>query len=1003
VTGDGRRCWRDLDELLDTPDFREALGREFPAGAAELADGMTRRSFVRLLGASIALAGVGGCFERPRERILPYVSEPPESTPGVARHYATSMSLGGFTTGLLVESHVGRPTKIEGNPDHPASLGAAGVYEQASILQLYDPERARTARLGRAKASGSEVAALLSPARLGAAVGASGAGLGLLLEPSASPLSAEMLRRVRERYPAARVHFYSPLGSHASDRASLTAFGRPLLPQYDFRSADVVLALDADFLAGGPFSLRYARDFADRRRIAAPTDGMNRLYVIEPGVSVTGGTADHRLRVRAVEVESLASAVLAAVIRQSNRPGMPGRQGIPDSVASVLRGVEPPPRHREWIDAVARDLTAHAGRTIVVAGERQPARVHVLAHLLNAALGNAGGTLRFIESPITEAGSSSHELGPLVEAMRGGAVRALVVLGANPAYTAPADLDFGAALRRVPTTVYHGLYQNETARACHAFLPSLHYLESWADGRAWDGTASLVQPLIAPLYGGKTEAELLGALLGDAEASAHELLQDLWRGRMTGTDFAGAWDEALQRGVIAGTAAPETTPTWQWDAIGSVLSRSPTPADSSLELVLEQDPSVYDGRFANNVWLQELPDPLTKLTWGNAALLSPATAARLRVATGDVVALAYRGRTLRVPAFLLPGHADESVSLRLGYGRGAGDETLAEGVGANAYRLLTSDMRMFGGGLAVSPALGDDGAPLRDRLASTQTHWRLEGRPVALRATLDEYRRDPAFTAPQRGRVLSLYEPSPGGGDQWAMVVDLATCTGCSACVVACQAENNIPVVGKQGVLDGREMHWLRIDRYFEGSAEDPAVLMQPMLCQHCEKAPCEYVCPVSATLHSPDGLNEMVYNRCIGTRFCSNNCPYKVRRFNWFDYNAEVAETERMAKNPDVTVRGRGVMEKCTFCVQRIREAQIAAGIEGAATGEVRTACQQACPTRAITFGSLNDPDSDLVRRRAEPRRYAALHELGTEPRVQYLAAITNPNPELPRGDGGE
>jgi molybdopterin-containing oxidoreductase family iron-sulfur binding subunit len=473
VTGDGRRCWRDLDELLDTPDFREALGREFPAGAAELADGMTRRSFVRLLGASIALAGVGGCFERPRERILPYVSEPPESTPGVARHYATSMSLGGFTTGLLVESHVGRPTKIEGNPDHPASLGAAGVYEQASILQLYDPERARTARLGRAKASGSEVAALLSPARLGAAVGASGAGLGLLLEPSASPLSAEMLRRVRERYPAARVHFYSPLGSHASDRASLTAFGRPLLPQYDFRSADVVLALDADFLAGGPFSLRYARDFADRRRIAAPTDGMNRLYVIEPGVSVTGGTADHRLRVRAVEVESLASAVLAAVIRQSNRPGMPGRQGIPDSVASVLRGVEPPPRHREWIDAVARDLTAHAGRTIVVAGERQPARVHVLAHLLNAALGNAGRTLRYIESPITEAGASSHELGPLVEAMRGGAVRALVVLGANPAYTAPADLDFGAALRRVPTTVYHGTRTRPPAPATHSFRASI--------------------------------------------------------------------------------------------------------------------------------------------------------------------------------------------------------------------------------------------------------------------------------------------------------------------------------------------------------------------------------------------------------------------------------------------------------------------------------------------------------------------------------------------------
>ncbi|HET6578257.1 MAG TPA: TAT-variant-translocated molybdopterin oxidoreductase [Gemmatimonadales bacterium] len=997
-----RHWWRDLDELLDTPDFREALGREFPAGAAELADGMTRRSFVRLLGASIALAGVGGCFERPRERILPYVSEPPESTPGLARHYATSMTLGGYATGLLVESHAGRPTKIEGNPDHPASLGAAGVYEQASILQLYDPERARAPRLGRGKSSWSDVGALLSPARLGPLVGARGAGLGLLLEPSASPLSSEMLGRVREGYPEAGVHFYSPLGSRASDRAALTAFGRALLPQYDFRSADVVLSLDADFLAGVPFSLRYARDFADRRRIAAPTDEMNRLYVIEPGLSVTGGTADHRLRVRAGEVESLAGAVLAEVTRRVNAPGTRGGQGIPGDVASVISGLEPPPGHREWITALARDLDAHPGRTIVIAGERQPPRVHVLAHLLNAALGNVGRTVRYIESPLLEAGAPSHELAPLVEAMRGGAVRALLVLDGNPAYTAPADLEFAAALRRVPTSIYHGLYENETARACGAFVPSLHYLESWADGRAWDGTASLVQPLVAPLYGGKTDAELLAALIGDSEAGAHELLQELWRGHMAGTDFANAWDEALQRGVIAGSAASETTPAWRWGAIGTELAGTRARADTSLELVLDQDPSVYDGRFANNVWLQELPDPVTKLTWGNAALLSPATAARLQVATGDVVELAYHGRTLRVPAFLLPGHAVDSVSLRLGYGRGAGDEAVADGVGANAYRLLTGGMAHFGGGLAVSPALGDDGAPLRERLATTQTHWRLEGRPVALRAALDDYRRNPAFAEPERGRVLSLYEPGTGSGDQWAMVIDLATCTGCSACVVACQAENNIPVVGKEGVLDGREMHWLRIDRYFEGSVEDPAVLMQPMLCQHCEKAPCEYVCPVSATLHSPDGLNEMVYNRCIGTRFCSNNCPYKVRRFNWFDYNAEVAETERMAKNPDVTVRGRGVMEKCTFCVQRIREAQIAAGIEGAATGEVRTACQQACPARAITFGSLNDPESELVRRRAEPRRYAVLHELGTVPRVQYLAAITNPNPELPRGDGG-
>ncbi len=991
MSGDARRWWRDLDELLDTEEFRATLGREFPPGA-EAPDGITRRTFVRVLGASMALAGMGGCLERPRERILPYVSEPPESTPGVARHYATAMTLGGYATGLLVKSEAGRPIKVEGNPDHPASLGAAGVYEQASILQLYDPQRARVPRLGRTVASWDAVAALLSPGQLGPTVGARGAGLRILLEPSASPLLAGMMDRVRERYPEATIHFYSPFDALEADGAAMLAFGRALVPLYDFRSADVVLALDSDFLSGLPFSLRYARDFADRRRIRVPTDAMNRLYVVEAGLSVTGAHADHRLRVRAAEVEPLARAILAAVA------GTPGRQHLPGDVASALGDARTSAvPHREAIDVLARDLVAHEGRTVVIAGERQPARVHLIAHLLNAALGNLGGTVRYIHSPIHQAGEPSHELESLLAAMHAGDVRALLVVGGNPLYTAPADLGLQAGLRRVPTTIYHGLYENETARVCDGFVPALHYLEAWDDGRACDGTSSLVQPLVGRLYGGRTEAELLAALLGRGTADGHDLLRESWRDRMGGRDFSTAWDDALQRGVIAGTAALPVVPAWRWGAVASALSRAPAAADAGLEIVLEQGPAVYDGRFGNNPWLQELPDPITKLTWGNAALLSPARATQLGVVTGDVVDLAYRGRTVRVPAFVLPGQGNDSVSLRLGYGRGSGDEAVAAGVGANGYRLLANRMPRFGSGLVVSVARGADGSVLRERLASTQTHWRLEGRPIALRATVDEYREDPDFARRERGRVLSLYQPSAAAGDQWAMVIDLATCTGCSACVVACQAENNIPVVGRDGVLDGREMHWLRIDRYFNGSVADPAVLVQPMLCQHCEKAPCEYVCPVSATLHSPDGLNEMVYNRCIGTRFCSNNCPYKVRRFNWFDYNAEIAETERMAKNPDVTVRGRGVMEKCTFCVQRIREAQIAAKLEGHTTGEVRTACQQACPTRAIAFGSLSDGQSELARRRAEPRRYAVLHELGTEPRVQYLSDITNPNPELP------
>jgi molybdopterin-containing oxidoreductase family iron-sulfur binding subunit len=994
VANDGRHWWRDLDELLDTPEFRDQLTREFPAGAAEFG-GMSRRSFVRLLGASVALAGVGGCFERPREKILPYVHSPREAAPERARHYATSFTLGGYAIGLLVESHVGRPTKIEGNPDHPASLGAAGVYEQASLLQLYDPDRARSARLDGRTAAWNDVAALLSPGRLSPVVGTRGAGLALLLEPTASPLVDAMLARVRERYPEAQIHFYSPLSSREADRAALTGFGRPHVALYDFRAADVVLALDADFLAGGPFSLRYARDFAERRRVSGPSDSMNRLYAVEPGLSVTGAMADHRLRVRAADVGMVAETVLAAMLGSRAVAGMPGE------LRTRLQRDRSAGPHDAVARAVARDLAAHAGRSVVVAGERQPARVHLVAQLLNDALGNVGRTVRYIESPLLEAGAPGRGLTSLAESMRGGGVSALVVLDGNPVYSAPPDLRLAEAIGRIPITVYLGLYRNETARACRAFVPALYYLESWADGRACDGTASLVQPLLAPLYGGRTEAELLAALAGRPAAAAHDLLQGVWRGRLSG-DFRGAWDEALQRGVVAHTAAPGVTPAWRWDAVAAGLAEPVAPATPDLELVLERDPSVYDGRFANNVWLQELPDPLTKLTWGNAALLGPGAAARLGISTGDVVDLSARGGTIRLPAFVLPGHGDASITVRLGYGRGKGDERTAAGVGTSAYPLLAVDAPPFVGGVMASVVRGA-GGPVHEKLATTQGHWRLDGRPVALQASLDEYRRDPEFAREQRGRVLSLYEPTYPPGDQWAMVIDLATCSGCSACVVACQAENNIPVVGKEGVLDGREMHWLRIDRYFEGSADDPAVLMQPMLCQHCEKAPCEYVCPVAATLHSPDGINEMVYNRCVGTRFCSNNCPYKVRRFNWFDYNAEVAETERMAKNPDVTVRARGVMEKCTFCVQRIREAQIAAAVEGAErTGPVMTACQQACPTRAITFGSLGDPDSEVVRRGAEPRRYSALHELGTEPRVQYLAALTNPNPEMPRGDGG-
>ncbi len=969
-----RRPEADFDLPPDVP---------FDLRATAASGELGRRDFVRLLGASIALAGLSGCVRRPREPILPYVTRPPGATPTAARHYATSMTLDGYATGLLVESHTGRPTKIEGNPDHPASLGAAGVFEQASLLGLYDPQRARTVRFGARRSAWQAFAGELGEAPMRKAAGARGAGLHLLLEPTASPIVHELLSQVRERYPEAHVHWDAPLAGDAARIGSASAFGRPAHPVYDFTPADIVLSFDADVLGPVPFGLRYAHDFAESRRIGSPSDRMSRLYVIETAPSVTGGMADHRLAVRPSDIPRLAAGLAARVAASTELGSVPA---VPAS------------GYDRWLDAVAADLVAHRGRAALVAGERQPAEVHAIVHLLNLALDGVGRTVRYIEPPVPAADSGTG-LSALAEAIRAGSVGRLVILEGNPAYTAPPELEFARLLGGLADSAYLGLYRNETARACRWFIPGLHYLESWGDGKAWDGTVSPVQPLVDPLFGGHALIEVLAGLAGDARRP-HELVREAWRTRRS-AGGATSWEEAVQRGVVAGSAAP-SVPVKPVGSLAAAVGRvgpDGGPA-SSLELMLPPSATVHDGRFANNPWLQELPDPVTKLTWGNAALLSSATASRLGVESEHLLEITSGGRSVTAPALVVPGHADGAVTLALGYGRaggrGEGDEATAAGVGANAY-LLRGAAGAAGAwavtGIAVHPLGGST------RLAVTQDHWTMDGRPIALHATLDEYRRRPEVAPGERGRQLSLYEPKPPPElPQWAMVIDLAACTGCSACVVACQAENNVPVVGREGVLDRREMHWLRLDRYYAGTAEEPVALTQPMLCQHCEKAPCEYVCPVAATVHSPDGLNEMVYNRCVGTRFCSNNCPYKVRRFNWFNYNAEVSETERLAKNPDVTVRARGVMEKCTFCVQRIREAEITAELEGRPVrrGEVRTACQQACPTQAITFGSLADPGDDVTRLRDHPRAYEVLHELGTEPRVRYLARITNPNPRL-------
>ncbi|WP_373047316.1 4Fe-4S dicluster domain-containing protein [Vulgatibacter sp.] len=948
----------------------------------------SRRGVLHLLG----LGALAAC-QPPRERILPYTVQPAEVVPGKPLFYASSMTIDGYATGLLVESHVGRPTKIEGNPEHPASLGATGLQHQASILELYDPARARYPRNRGGPAGWAEFVRLFGPLPPGA--GVTGAGLHFVLEPTSSPLTISLIEAVRRRFPEARFHFHAPLHAVAADEASRRTFGRVLAPQPRFDRAARVLSVDGDFLGDGPFGVRWAHDFAARRRVRSAEAEMNRLYVVEPAVSITGAVADHRLRARPSEVPLVLAAVAAAVVE--------GAPAAPEALRRIVGALPAALPHRAWAEAVARDLLAHRGESLVIAGAAQPAAVHVLIHALNDLLGNVGATIDYTPPALYEAGEASHGLGPLLRAIDAEEVGTLVLLDVDPAYDCFAEDRFVERLRTVPQSVCVSLHETATAKEAGWFIPGLHWLEQWGDARAYDGTLSFRQPLIRPLFDGHGALEVLAVFGGAADPGPHRLLRALYRERE-----GIAFEQALQRGFLPGTAFErvETTPREGAvaAAVDALAALAAQPAAPGLEVSLRPDPKLRDGRFAHNEWLLELPDPITRISWDNAALLAPATAERLGLGAGDVVELRVGEQQVTTPVFPHRGVAAETIAVALGWG---GWQTRdGEPVGADffAIRSRQSPWRREGASLERARRTTDTGEQewARAELASGQPHIEMHGRPILLHGTLEAFRKKPDFVEPHDAPRPSIYgDPWPAAGQQWGMSIDLGTCTGCATCVIACQAENNVPTVGKVGVARGREMHWLRIDRYFLGTDEETVQLLpQPMLCQHCEKAPCEYVCPVNATVHSPDGLNEMIYNRCVGTRFCSNNCPYKVRRFNYFEYNDPPGETQKMQKNPEVTVRARGVMEKCTYCVQRIRTTQIEARIEGRQVreGEVRTACQAACPTGAIVFGLVSDPASEVSRLHADPRCYGVLqHELGTAPRTRYLAHLRNVNEEVP------
>jgi MoCo/4Fe-4S cofactor protein with predicted Tat translocation signal len=973
----GKQYWRSLDALSQTPAFREWVDREFPEGASEMLSSGSRRTVLKLMAASFGLAGLTAC-RRPVEHILPLSKGSEGYIQGQPMHYATAATTGGVATGLIVETHDGRPTKVEGNPKHPFSLGATNSFQQALVLGLYDPDRAKTPQHKGTPATWHEFAAYareqFSAAKLG-----QGEGLRILAEQTSSPSLGVLKSQLQQKFPQSKwIGFDSISFGNARAGAEL-AFGQALEAHYNFEKADVILALDCDFLGLDAQSILPVKQFSAKRRMSDPKSGeMSRLYAAEAGYSITGAMADHRLRLRASD----AGAFAVALAKELNVSG---------AELKVLDGAAG--GEKKFLTALAKDLLAHKGRSIVVAGPRQPAAVHALAAAINQALGNNGETVVYTQ-PAVAATDSLTQVKQLAADLQAGRVSTLLVLGGNPAYTLPADLDFANAMKKAGSTVALTADENETWAAAEWQLPEAHPFETWGDARALDGTVTIQQPLIEPLYLGKSALEVLAIVTGSTDQKGYDLVRNFWKAQL-GADADKKWRLALRDGVVEGSAYPAVKATADLKKVLASVSQQLQPAAAGVEVVFQPSASVYDGRFANNAWLQEAPDPLTKLVWDNAAMISPRTAKELGVATGDVLSLSRNGRGIEVPAMIMPGQADNSIALTLGYGRSICGR-VGSGVGHNVAPLRTTDAFHIATGVGVKKT----GATYQ--LVTTQEHHSMEGRPIVLEATLDHYREHPEFThhAVHLPEMISMFPDwDYSKGYQWGMSIDLNACIGCNACLLACNAENNIPVVGKDQVRRGREMHWIRMDRYFTGNEDDAQVVTQPMACVQCERAPCESVCPVAATVHSPEGLNEMAYNRCVGTRYCANNCPYKVRRFNFFNWNKDVAETRKMAFNPDVTVRMRGVMEKCNYCVQRIQEHKITAKAEGRRTlkdGEVVTACQQVCPADAIVFGNINDPESRVSKAKKQPRDYTLLEELNTKPRTTYLAKLRNPNPEL-------
>jgi MoCo/4Fe-4S cofactor protein with predicted Tat translocation signal len=1027
----GMQYWRSLEQLADGPEMRELIDKEFPGYDPENIQASSRRSFLKIMSASLALAGVTltGCRRWPKERLAPYSSNPRDRMPGVPEQFATVWELAGVAMGLLVTSVDGRPIKIEGNPSHPFAwtvkdkIGSADTFAQASVLELYDPQRSR-AVIDRT--SGNGFSRYTDWANFGTVSDkifkkGSGDGFAILSEASSSPSVLDMKKRLLAAYPGAQWYEYEPLTHDSEREGTKQAFGKPVRPRLFLEKAQTIVCLDADLLGTHPAHTRYANDWSQGRRSAdAPEKDkkrMSRVFVAESAFTITGSVADVRIGVDPSRIDAIARALARSV-------GVEGVTG--DERLS--------PTEAKFVTDAVKDLqeAREAKAAVVAVGPSAPAHVHTLVCAINEKLNAVGGTIAYFDEPAGDQPAHMKQIADLSDAMRGDKVQTLLILGGNPVYDAPADVKFADAMAKVPNTIRLGLYDDETSAKCKWHLPRAHYLESWGDARAWDGTPSITQPLIEPLYGGKSIIEVLALIVEDSVTVGEQLVRRTWKQFITG-EFEPTWRAALEAGVLADAtpkAADVKVQSLNLPATGGKLQ--------GFALRFQPDPRTYDGRFANNGWLQETPDPISKMVWDNAAMISKPDADKLGLTTGDMIRLTTAHASLDVAAYVLPGQPLGVIGVTLGYGRTAAGH-IGNGLGFQTYALRTSHTPYFATGMQVSKT-GDSYI-----LGLTQNHHLIdaigqEGRDKRIgpkgkssivfniihESSFVEFKDNPhSAHTDEVGRIgLQLFQPPMKFADThaWGMSIDLNTCIGCHACAVACQAENNIPIVGKEQVLNHREMNWIRVDRYFKGNPDDSndiEVVWQPMTCQHCENAPCEQVCPVAATVHDSEGLNTMVYNRCIGTRYCSNNCPYKVRRFNYFDYHSQdprqswgkpypklpdmqqeeqVDSIKRMVFNPEVTVRMRGVMEKCTYCVQRIHHATIekrAAGTD-VKDGDIITACQQACPTNAIVFGNLLEPDAQVTRMHKNVRSYAVLdEELNTKPRTLYMAKIRNPADE--------